>query len=74
MTADAYRAAIARLELSQLQAGTFLGIGGRTSRRFAAEGAPPSVALALHFAGMLMDAGLSRAELMTAASFARATI
>lgn len=38
MTGDEYRAAIARLGLSQVQAATFLGIGERTSRRWAQKG------------------------------------
>lgn len=35
MTPDQYRAAIARLELSQVKASVYLGIDQRTSRRYA---------------------------------------
>lgn len=35
MTPDQYRAAIARLDLSQVRASVFLGIDQRTSRRYA---------------------------------------
>ena len=47
MTPNAYRAAIERLGLSQGGAGEFLGASERTSRRWAADGAPRSVELAL---------------------------
>lgn len=57
MTPDAYRAAIERLGLTQVGAADFLGVGERSSRRFAAEGAPRSVELALLSSCELMDAG-----------------
>lgn len=47
MTGAQYKAAIAALGLTQEEAGEFLGIGGRTSRRYAANGAPKAVAMLL---------------------------
>jgi hypothetical protein len=44
MTALQYRAALERLGLSQRAAGPFLGVDERTSRRWAADGPPESVA------------------------------
>ena len=49
MTATQYRAAIARLGLSQRQAGTFLCVNERTSRKWASEGAPELVGKFLQF-------------------------
>lgn len=40
MTSEEYRIAIARLGLSQVQAGHFFGATPRTSRRWAREGVP----------------------------------
>lgn len=57
MTPDAYRSAIERLGLSQVGAGEFLGASERTSRRWAADGAPRSVELALLASCELMDFG-----------------
>lgn len=47
MTPNEYRAAIAALGLSQVKAGKLLGVNERTSRVWAKDGAPPSVAIAL---------------------------
>ena len=49
MTANQYRRALARLELSQLAAGELFGVGSRTSRRWALDEArvPPPVAILL---------------------------
>ncbi len=49
MTPKQYRAAIARLELSQVAAGRFLGVNPRTSRKWALgeSPVPESVAILL---------------------------
>ncbi len=47
MTAEQYRAAIAALDLNQVAAAKFLGISPRSSRQYAADGAP-------YFIGMLL--------------------
>jgi DNA-binding transcriptional regulator YiaG len=47
LTPDAYRNALEALGLSQVKAARLLGVNDRTSRTWAAEGAPPSVAVAL---------------------------
>jgi hypothetical protein len=47
MTAEQYRDALARLRLSQLGAGRVLGLAPRTSRNYAAKGAPIPVAIIL---------------------------
>lgn len=58
MTADEYRAAIATLGLSQVQAGKRLGADERTSRRWAQGGCPSSVAVALALAVTLKNLGI----------------
>jgi hypothetical protein len=62
MTPEAYRAAVARLGLPLDAAGRWLG-SERSSYRWAAEGAPRSVEIALNFALAFMDAGASLAEI-----------
>jgi len=47
MTSKQYRKAIASLGLNQRQAGEFLGLTDRTSRVYAAKGAPRHVAMVL---------------------------
>lgn len=47
MTPDEYRSAIAELGLTQIKAAMALGIGKRTSRRYAKIGAPEHINLAL---------------------------
>ena len=47
MTSDEYRSIIAALGWSQVEAGARLGVDARTSRRWAADGPPPTAALAL---------------------------
>jgi len=47
MTADQYKMALARLKLSHRKAAKALGIGFRTSQRYASQGAPLHIALAL---------------------------
>jgi hypothetical protein len=48
LTAAQYRTALDRLGLTQADAARFLGVGGRTSRRWASEGGiPPAIALLL---------------------------
>lgn len=47
MTSDQYRKAIAELGLSQVGAAKALGINPRTSRKYAKDGAPTWVLLAL---------------------------
>ena len=44
MTANQYRAALERLELTQVGAARLLGVGERTSRRWAEEGNVSSTA------------------------------
>ena len=44
MTADQYRAALRKLLISQRRAALVLGIDERTSRRYAADGAPEPIA------------------------------
>lgn len=53
MTANQYRAALAKLELTQVGAARLLGVGERTSRRWAEEGVTGSAAILLR----LMVAG-----------------
>lgn len=43
MTSNQYRAGIAALGLSQVGAAKALGIGERTSRRYASEGVPEKI-------------------------------
>jgi predicted site-specific integrase-resolvase len=47
MTADEYKNALILLEWNHDQAAQALGIGRRTSQRYAKEGAPKFIALAL---------------------------
>lgn len=47
MTKNQYRKAIATLGLNQIQAGAFLGVTERTSRTYAAKGAPLVVEIVL---------------------------
>jgi hypothetical protein len=47
MTADAYKIALDALRLTHSQAAKALGIGARTSQRYAMQGAPLHIALAL---------------------------
>lgn len=47
MTADEYRAAIARLGLTQIGAGEVLGVSPRTAQTYAAEGPSGPAALAI---------------------------
>jgi DNA-binding Xre family transcriptional regulator len=47
MTANEYKAALAALAWNHDQAAQALGIGRRTSQRYAKEGAPKFIALAL---------------------------
>jgi len=47
MTSHQYRKAIADLGLNQVQAARFLGVSERTSRNWAANGAPPMAAMLL---------------------------
>ena len=47
MTADEYRAAIARLGLTQIGAGEVLGVSARTAQTYAAEGPSGPAALAI---------------------------
>lgn len=47
MTAKQYRAAIAKLGLSQRAAAKFFGVNERTSRRWAKDGAPSVVEMLL---------------------------
>lgn len=51
MTPDEYRAAIARLGLSQVAAGRLLGVDGRTSQKWALgeRAVPPPVVLLLAY-------------------------
>ncbi len=49
MTPEAYRAALQRLGLSIVGAAPLLGVTGRTSQRYAADGAPESVARLLAY-------------------------
>jgi hypothetical protein len=58
MTSDEYREAIAALGLSQVKAGDFLGADPRTSRRWAKDGAPASVGIALAALVLLKNMGL----------------
>jgi hypothetical protein len=44
VTANQYRAALAKLGLSQRKAGPFFGVNERTSRRWAEDGPPEAVA------------------------------
>jgi hypothetical protein len=53
LTANQYRAALAKLELTQVGAARLLGVGERTSRRWAEEGVTGSAAILLR----LMVAG-----------------
>lgn len=59
MTAKQYRAAIEQLGLSQRSAARFLRIDERTSRRWAAEGAPPHVGLLLR---LMIERGIKPEE------------
>ena len=47
MTRNQYRAAIARVGLSQVGAARFFGSNERTGQRWAADGPPPAVAVCL---------------------------
>jgi len=58
MDAQEYRNAIAQLGLSQVKAGKALGADERTSRRWAKDGTPNSVAVALANMLRLKEAGL----------------
>lgn len=58
MDANDYRDAIARLGLSQVKAGTVLGADARTSRRWAKDGPPNSVSVALAALLLLQDGGV----------------
>lgn len=49
MTPADYRAALQRLGLNQTTVAPILGIDARTSRRYAAKGAPPPVARLLAY-------------------------
>lgn len=57
MTSDQFREAIKILGLSQVKAGAFLGANERTSRRWAAHGAPAPVSVALAALVMLHRLG-----------------
>jgi hypothetical protein len=63
MTSDEYREAIAKLGWSQVKAGDFLGANERTSRRWAKEGAPASVGIALAAMCLLKDMGLDPSKI-----------
>ncbi|CAN7596662.1 hypothetical protein [Bosea sp. LjRoot237] len=49
MTAAAYRAALTRLGFNQTTIAPLLGVTQRTSQRYAADGAPVTVALLLAY-------------------------
>lgn len=67
MNATEYRAALARLGLTQVGAGVFLGVGARTSRRWASgeSDVPPPVA---RFLAYLIAAKVSPDEVTRALS------
>lgn len=60
MTANQYRAALARLDLSQVGAARLFGVGERTSRRWAEEGVtgPAELLLRLMLAGKVTEAAI----------------
>lgn len=65
MTPEQYRAALVKLELTQVGAAELLGVDGRTSRRYAAGDAdiprPTAKLLRLMLAGKLSVADVERA-------------
>lgn len=64
MTANQYRAALARLGLSQVGAARLFGVGERTSRRWAEEGVtgPAELLLRLMLAGKVTEAAIRAAR------------
>lgn len=64
MTANQFRAALARLELSQLGAARLFRVGERTARRWAESGVngPPAVLIRLLVAGKIIPKDIEAAH------------
>jgi hypothetical protein len=60
MDANEYRKVIAHLGLSQVKSGAALGTDPRTARRWAKDGPPSSVAVALTAFVVMQDNGMER--------------